>query len=184
MHHDTPLDESTLRAASLRGEPAAWRILYGRTAPVLRRFLQVRMGGESEQVTEVLQETWMIAVRRLKSFDPKLGSFEVWMKGIAALTLKNFLRRDARRRTLSIDQVEAASAQRGSSAFDEERVAKAMTVIPDIYRTVLAAKYVHGLRVEAIAAHFGRSEKALESLLTRARTAFRKAYEQLRDLNE
>ena len=46
---------------------------------------------------------------------------------------------------------------------------------------MLRAKYLDGRPVDAIAADAGASPKAVESLLTRARQAFRQAYEATRD---
>jgi DNA-directed RNA polymerase specialized sigma24 family protein len=51
--------------------------------------------------------------------------------------------------------------------------------LPPRYRAVLAAKYEEQLSVLAISQRFGESEKAIESLLSRARAAFRSRYRQL-----
>jgi RNA polymerase sigma-70 factor (ECF subfamily) len=58
-----------------------------------------------------------------------------------------------------------------------ERVAAALAAIPDRYEAVLQAKYLDGQSVEEISLARGESPKAVESLLTRARQAFREAYE-------
>jgi RNA polymerase sigma-70 factor (ECF subfamily) len=47
--------------------------------------------------------------------------------------------------------------------------------LPAHYGDALELKYVDGLTVAELAAHLGRTEKATESLLTRARDAFRLA---------
>ena len=46
-------------------------------------------------------------------------------------------------------------------------------VLPDDRRKVLLGKYVEGLSVEAIAIRMGRTAKAVESLLSRAREQMR-----------
>jgi RNA polymerase sigma-70 factor (ECF subfamily) len=56
-------------------------------------------------------------------------------------------------------------------------VAVALAALPDHYESVLRAKYLDRLTVEAIALQRGDSQKAIESLLSRARQAFREAYE-------
>jgi RNA polymerase sigma-70 factor (ECF subfamily) len=55
-------------------------------------------------------------------------------------------------------------------------VAQAFAELPPHYEAVLRAKYLDGLSVHAIAEQRGDSPKAVESLLTRARQAFREAY--------
>jgi RNA polymerase sigma-70 factor (ECF subfamily) len=51
-----------------------------------------------------------------------------------------------------------------------------LVALPDHYESVLRAKYLDGRSVAEIALQRGESEKAVESLLTRARAAFREAY--------
>ena len=59
---------------------------------------------------------------------------------------------------------------------DIQRLVQAtMDVLPDRYGDVLEWKYVDGLPVHEIAARLDMGPKAAESLLTRARTAFREA---------
>jgi RNA polymerase sigma-70 factor (ECF subfamily) len=55
------------------------------------------------------------------------------------------------------------------------RVVLAMATLPDEYRTALAARYGDQRRVEEMAQLLGKSLKATESLLSRARKAFREA---------
>jgi len=52
-------------------------------------------------------------------------------------------------------------------------VRAAMLVLPGDRREVLVGKYVEGLSVETIAARMGRTPKAVESLLSRARQQMR-----------
>ena len=59
-----------------------------------------------------------------------------------------------------------------------EQVARALAALPDRYEAVLRAKYLDLDSVERISAKWDESPKAIESLLTRARQAFRTAYVQ------
>ncbi len=52
-----------------------------------------------------------------------------------------------------------------------------MASLPEHYEAVLRAKYLDGQSMADIAAARGESVKAVESLLTRARAAFRAAYQ-------
>ena len=64
------------------------------------------------------------------------------------------------------------------SSFEETRqmVSATMSQLPEKYRAALEAKYLKGNSVRDIAATTGQSEKAMESLLTRAREAFRETF--------
>ena len=57
----------------------------------------------------------------------------------------------------------------------------AMDHLPSLYANALERKYVHGESVRDMAMLFGKSEKAMESTLTRARAAFRDAFSSLAD---
>ena len=52
-------------------------------------------------------------------------------------------------------------------------VARVMVALEDEHRLVLEWKYVEGLSVRAMAQRLGRTEKAVEALMFRARAEFR-----------
>lgn len=55
-------------------------------------------------------------------------------------------------------------------------VGAAMASLQPVYRQVLDLKYLSGLPVKDIAAQLGKTPKAVESMLTRAREAFQKVF--------
>jgi RNA polymerase sigma factor (sigma-70 family) len=61
-----------------------------------------------------------------------------------------------------------------------ESICAALDYLPSPYADVLEWKYVHDMSVAEIARRLGRSTKAAESLLTRAREAFRESFMLLR----
>jgi RNA polymerase sigma-70 factor (ECF subfamily) len=62
-----------------------------------------------------------------------------------------------------------------------ELIGLVLTALPDRFQSVLRAKYQEHLPVAEIARRWGESAKAVESLLARARAAFRQAYVRLND---
>jgi RNA polymerase sigma-70 factor (ECF subfamily) len=97
--------------------------------------------------------------------------------GIAGNVVRNHLRarsRDRRRTRPLADAPEPAAAP---PADDGARVAEALARLPERYERALRAKYLDRRSVAEIAAEAGETEKAVESLLTRARQAFREAFE-------
>lgn len=170
------LDRDWLRAV-LAGDEAAWRRRYDEVSPELFRYALWRCGGLRDHAEEVLQETWLTAVRRLPHFDPAAGTFAGWLRGIAANVLRNRFRAARRARDLP------PPAAAGGAAEDEllrreraELVARALAALPGHYEAALRARYLDGQAVAQIAAARGESVKAVESLLTRARRAFREVY--------
>jgi RNA polymerase sigma-70 factor (ECF subfamily) len=164
--------EWELRRAILAGDEFAWRTLYDESFAALSAYVVWRCGGLRDRAEEVTQETWLTAVRRIRTFDPKAGSFLTWLRGIAANVLRNHFRRQ-KRQMRPLESEPLADSAVGEHA---ERVAEALAALPSHYEAVLCMKYLEGLSVAAIAAQRGDSPKAVESLLTRAREAFRQAY--------
>jgi RNA polymerase sigma-70 factor (ECF subfamily) len=69
-----------------------------------------------------------------------------------------------------------AEAQRAETS---RRVQIALDDLPDRYGDVLEWKYLQGLSVNEIAGRLGLTAKAAESMLTRARAAFRQGFNSL-----
>lgn len=170
--------ERLLRDAVLAGDAAAWRAWYDEHFPRLAAYIGWRCGGLADLRDDVLHETWLIAIRRLKSFDPSRGPFASWLAGIAANVVRNELRARKRRRHRPLDAARETARIEDRAAIEKaRRVAATLAAIEPQYEAVLRAKYLDQLSVEAIAAQWGESAKAVESRLTRARQAFRKHYE-------
>jgi RNA polymerase sigma-70 factor (ECF subfamily) len=168
--------EARLRAAVLAGDPYAWEVLYRQSCGPLHAYVAVRWRGPEDQIEEILQECWMIALKKIRSFDVRRGSFEAWLHGIARNQLRNRQRaasREARRREPA--PADAPAPTPGPEGT-QERIALAMTDLPARYQEVLRARYLQELSVREIASRWRCTPKAIESLLSRARTAFRMSY--------
>jgi RNA polymerase sigma-70 factor (ECF subfamily) len=178
---DPNWEERALRAAALAGDDAAWRALYERAFGPLHAFVHLRTGRRDDATEEALQECWLTAVRRMRDFDPGKGTFEGWLRGIAENVLRNRRRSAARERARTgVDLGSAAGSREDARGGDlSEGIALALTALPARYQEVIRAKYEEDLPVAEIAARRGESPKAVESLLSRARAAFRKAYRSL-----
>ena len=173
--------ERGLRSAVLAGDERAWQTWYDEAFAGLAAYVGWRCANLRDLADEVLQETWLTAVRRVRAFDPERASFAQWLRGIAANVLRNHRRlrqrREGRREALT-DQI--ASPNGDAAQLDRaEVVARALAVLPERYESVLRAKYLDGQSMAEIAAECGETSKAIESLLSRARQAFRDAYQQL-----
>ena len=69
-----------------------------------------------------------------------------------------------------------AEARLWRSADQRDRVLAALDRLPATQRAALLLAYADGLSVREIGRTLGRSEKAVESILTRGRAGFRSAY--------
>ena len=170
--------EHGLQAAVLAGDESAWQTWYDESADPLFAYIVWRCGGLRDTADEVAQDVWLTAVRKLPTFDPAAGSFLGWLRGIAARTLANRFRHDRRRVGLLLHRPphEVADEEVGRRER-AERVAAVLAAMPEKYEAVLRAKYLDASSVAEIAVDLGLSEKAVESLLSRVRAAFREAYQ-------
>jgi RNA polymerase sigma-70 factor (ECF subfamily) len=176
---DPAPDERILRDAVLRGDEGAWRVLYDRYFDAIHAYVDWNGRNAGERAEDLVQDSWMIAVRTIPRFDPSRSTFGAWLRGIAHNVIRNAARKGrGARGMVPLDESAAglAPAVRATALGAPESVATALAALPETYREVLSAKYQDGLAVTEIAAASGRTAKAVESLLVRAREAFRRAY--------
>ncbi len=177
--------EQWLRGAVLAGDEDAWRTWYDESFDDLDRYVRWRCGGRRDWADEIVQETWLAAVQRVRKFDPRQGGFLAWLRGIAANLLRNDIRKRRRRPKIerpADDEIEDRDA--GSQEENRRRanrIAAALDGLSEREETVLRAKYLDGLSVAEIASAQGETPKAVESLLSRARLAFRNVYREQGD---
>lgn len=168
------------------GDVQALETFYQRYFTRLYRFVYYQVGGSHDDAQDVLQDALIAALKSLQSYrgDSSLYS---WLCGVAWNKAADFRRREYR-----MAQVEQRSIKdmRESTDLDlsplpdsvlvrqenKERVHETLRTLPEHYRQVLVLKYAEGLPVEDIAHIMRRTFKSTESLLTRARSAFRESY--------
>jgi RNA polymerase sigma-70 factor, ECF subfamily len=171
--------EEALRAGVLAGDAAAWRTLYDGAYAELWTYVVWRSAGLRDLAEEVTQETWLVAVRRIGDFDPRRARFASWLRGIAAHVLANHLRSRRRHPEQSLSDSAEPVQDDGDRRDEAELVVQALADLPERFEAVLRAKYLDLMSVEAIALEWNETPKAIESLLTRARQAFRVSFEKL-----
>ena len=177
--------EAILHQAILRGNEGAWNVLFQRHFGLLYRYVYVRSRKNREMTEDIVQECWLVAVRRIGSFEPERAPFQAWLQGIARNVLLNHRRR--RQRLHEMERSTESGAEHGTPRTQAEKidtaelVSLALTSLSPAYQEAIAAKYGEGLTVAEMAARSGKSPKAVESLMSRARAAFRREYKQLDD---
>jgi len=174
---DRALERGLWRAV-LAGDEQAWRSWYAAAFDPLYAYVLWRCAGLRDVADEIVQETWLIAVRRVAAFDPVRGDFGSWLRGIASNLVRNHFRREKSRPTQNLAHADLLSRTDDTHRHRQqaERVAQALAALPKHYEDVLRAKYLEGQPVAAIAEARSDSVKAVESLLTRARQALREAF--------
>ena len=174
----------------VRGEEPAFEEFFEDYFPGLYRFALARTDRDADAAEEIVQATLCKAVARIETYRGEAALY-TWFCQICRNTLIDHCRRrgaDARHVTpledvpdlrAVLDAIAAPAVERPEVAAwqdDMRRLIQAtVDVLPTRYGDVLEWKYIDGLPVQEIARRLAIGPKAAESLLTRAREAFRAA---------
>ncbi len=132
---------------------------------------------------EIHQETWLAALAGIDGFDGQRGELRAWIFGIARLKVALHFRRRAGVRGEAGDGGHIVAALENGAILPDDllgaverndAVRAALAELGDDARGALLAKYVDGHSVGEVARQLGRTPKAVESLLSRARERMRK----------
>lgn len=180
----------------LDGDEAAFRQLFESFFPRLYRFAMARLDGDHEAARDVVQNTFRKAIERLDTYRGEAALY-TWFCQVCRNTLVDYCRarnREAQRVVMLEDQPDVQAVLEAMTApvieqpevaawqRDVRRLVQAtVDSLPDGYGEILEWKYIDGLSVKEIAGQLNVGDKAAESRLTRARTAFKQAILEMTD---
>jgi RNA polymerase sigma-70 factor (ECF subfamily) len=184
---DEDFDGALARRLRARDEQA-FNEFFEDYYPRLFRFALMRLLDE-DAADEAAQATMVQAVRSLRTWRGEAALF-TWLCAICRNEIAAVARRTARRPTTSLASDDpyvratleslATYAAGPDSALERADVGRVVQValdhLPPRYSRALAWKYLDDVSVREIAARLELTPKAAESLLTRARDAFREAF--------
>jgi RNA polymerase sigma factor (sigma-70 family) len=171
----TPLPSADDRiladAVAGAGDERAFRELYRRHTPALYQLVLRMLGGVASDAEDVVQETWIRAVRQLSKFRWE-SSLRTWVTAIGLNLAREVLRKRARSRTEELDDHPGLSTRpvRDADRIDLER---AIARLPNGYRAVLVLHDVEGFTHEEISRQLGIAVGTSKSQLFDARRAIR-----------
>lgn len=156
----------------------SFRRLYDAAFPRVYAYLLQRSGAPSV-AQDLAQETFMAAVRELNAGRGEQMSLP-WLMGVARHKLVDHYRRCARderrlRRAwvLSVRDRDDEDLDDGSPSG---RALQALRLLPPTQQAALVLHHLDDLAVTEVADLLGKSVRATESLLARARDGFRRNY--------
>ena len=162
--------------------------LYKRFGTGLYWFILAQLPGEVETAQDLLVETLADAVRDIRRFEARRSPLSAWLHGIARRRVQMELHQRNRRKSIPlarqvpIDAVRESSdgedlAARTASRLDAQRtIAELAQALSNLEMATLVLSYVEEFSVREIGQIIGRSERAVDSILHRAK---RKARERL-----
>lgn len=198
IRDESQIEQDRLLARQVAGgDQDAFDAFFREYFPRLYRFTLLRVDNDAELAEEIVQRTMCIVVRKMGTYRGEALLF-TWLCQICRNELSTVIRERQveLRADIPIDDHPAVQAAleslvsddyRPESAQRRDEIARFVRVtlehLPARYATALEMKYVNGCSVAEIAAALELSEKATESVLTRARDAFRKRFGSLWDFD-
>jgi len=183
-------DDKALAARILAGDEAAFRRLFDELFPKLYRFAMLRLDGNRDDVCEVVQQTYCRAFEQLAGYRGEASLFG-WMCQICRNAIADLGRHRQRMVTEASnperDETVESFLEALTAPLEDEPESQVLRMdlirlvqttldcLPAHYGDVLEWKYVDGLPLNEIAMRLELAPKAAESLLGRARGAFREA---------
>lgn len=173
----------------LRSDEAAFSEFFDANFGALFRFAMPRVGGDAHTAEEVVQATLCRAVRKLATFRGE-AALLTWLCTFCRHEISAHFEREGKRPPMvdlvddlpevraALDSLAAATGPEAALRRSEtsRRVQLILDRLPGRYGDTLEWKYIDGLSVAEIAERLGIGLKAAESMLTRARDAFRDAF--------
>ena len=173
------------------GEEEALNEFYEIYFQKIYRYAYYRVRRDHQHAEEVVHDTFMDAIASSDKYDSRRGSVEAWLIQLS----RNHIRSVNNAMPVSSIQEKGlimlgddferiVDATTGGVTDDSdimrkelrEMITMTMGSIPLDYAEILEWKYVDNRPVKEIASRLQKSEKAVESHLTRARLAFRAAF--------
>jgi RNA polymerase sigma-70 factor (ECF subfamily) len=171
---DEPAEHATEKTLL---EPGEFRLFYDEALPVVYGYFLRRCGGRVDVAEDLTQQTFASALAGLRA-GTEVAAPLPWVVAIARRRLVDHWRAETswRRR---LDAGRRMSAGAFAPDLPEPELAVALGRVSSEHRTALVLRYVDDLSVRQIAELMGRSERATESLLVRARSALADEYREL-----
>jgi len=172
-----------LVAEMLRKDRKATAKFVALYSDVIYRYVWLRLSPRADLVDDLVQEVFLAAWEHLQSYRGS-SSLQGWLLGIARHKVEDYYR-SVLRGAESLTDVDPegllAEAELGIEAsLDRKRLQdktqRVLENLPQAYRVVLLWRYWEKRSAREMAAQTGRTEKAIERLLARARGQFRERW--------
>lgn len=184
-------EERALVRGLIAGEQQAFESFAEDYIPALYRFVSYRLDHDRELTREVVQATLVKAIAKISTFRGE-ASLMTWLRACCKTEIAGHFRR-GRSRPAEVewtDEQEAGTSPLNRTPPDGPEAAvlrseassmvhETLDALPPRYGKILEWKYIDNLPVKEIAIRMRLGPKAAESLLTRARSSFRKTYARL-----
>jgi RNA polymerase sigma-70 factor, ECF subfamily len=180
----------------LDGDELAFESFFNAVYPALYRFALARLGSDADAAGDVAQAAICKAITKLHTFRGE-AALLTWVCVFCRREIYAHLSRHAERPLVqlgplgedepeiraALESLRVATADDPDASLDRAKlgvfVQRVLDQLPAHYADALEWKYIDEVSVQEIGIRLGLGPKAAESLLTRARSAFRDAFRAL-----
>lgn len=182
--------DALLTRRLVAGEEAAFEEFFADYFPRLYRFARARLAGDEDAAEEAVQAVMISAVRKIHTYRGDAALF-TWLCTLCRHEIARSLERRGKFPEVplleddvlirgTLETLTSPAGDDPENEFDRRELARLVQVtldhLPAKYGDALEWKYLQGLTIEEIGLRLGLGYKAVESLLTRARQAFRDGF--------
>jgi RNA polymerase sigma-70 factor, ECF subfamily len=175
-------EERRFVASVLGKDRKATAEFVARCADWVYPFVRRRLVPRPDVIEDILQEILLAAWQALPTYRGD-SSLQSWILGIARHKIDDYYRKRIREEEINEEEDCAPELsttpmleQQLDWAAQQEKVQKILTSIPESYALALIARYRDERSVREMAQLSGKTEKAMERLLARARENFRRRW--------
>jgi RNA polymerase sigma-70 factor (ECF subfamily) len=184
------MSDLALARRLLAGDQTALDEFVREYLPRLYRFACVRLAGNDDAAEEVVQAAMTKAIEKLHTYRGEAAMF-TWLCALCRREIGEWqmrtgsraeiaLMEDEPRTRATLDALAALTGNDPETQLQRSEISRLVQVtldhLPGRYADALEWRYMQGLSVDEIATRLGLGYKAAESLLTRARHAFRDGF--------
>ena len=164
------LTDGELVRRVIDGDELAFRALYRRHGHMLQGVIRRLLGGQTNDLEDILQETWLAACRAMRTYRGD-ARFSTWLIAIGVRIARRRLQLVDGRGEINDAVYDAGVQSNLTTRLDLERSLERLT---DSQRAVLVLHDAQGFTHEEIGTLLGMPPGTSRSLLTRGRRAIRK----------
>ncbi len=176
-------EDAALVLAVLRKDRKATAEFVGRYSGHIYGYVRSRLAPRYEQVEDLMQEIFLAAWENLSHYRAT-GSLQAWVMGIARHKVEDYYRERLRTpesiEDADLDPDTSTSVPEVHQVLEQDQLRKntqrVLAALPEQYRLALIWRYWEKAPAREMALKTGKTEKAIERLLARARADFRERW--------
>lgn len=170
-------EQQLLRAVLLKDRKATAEFV-ARYSDAIYSYVRRRTVPNTQVVEDLVQEIFLAAWRNMETFHG--DSITAWLLGIAKHKVEDYYRSRLRGVEIPSDDVDVAVLpmleEQIDGAAQRAKIEQTLAQLPERYAVVLLGRYVENRSIREMAELSGKTEKAVERLLARARQQFRRRW--------